>query len=888
MEKLPNPIQDKTQQFIDFGVNLKTFLLKLRHIYNPNPTKKDSADDQTLYKTINELDKALVTIKNKIQKERSATDTDLIDLLTVINDSCHIMNSINPSVWDENNSFAREYKILFYPLDQDIITKIGYLYPVKKQANNLVTFNITKENKIEIIRSYPDYKHIAYEGGGVKGIAYGGANTALTENGVMQNITHVAGSSAGAITAALVALGYSAKSFTNQINKIDFQKLQDVSQPGGWLGNIFGVEVGLLSELYVGAASVNREIHGEVFINSGKALLTKLREVIQFGIERIIKRATANQLELIRKFGIYDAYANNKITFANLADLALICPEENIKQLIVTGAEKVTDNETRMVLFSALHSPHMEIAEALRISASIPTFFQSVKYNNKSYIDGGVEQNLPYSVFASPEFQVNNEEFNIAQTVGFKFVSPENPHSMFRAHQPSTLKASEKIFLPEMVENLTSNRNREAVRLRSDAAPLVIPISNENVKSTEFNLSDYQKKALHTNGYEMTTNFLKQYRINCRMLVSQKKYDTMDQVIETLNVNELKDLIIRLEHDSQMTEIFTKQFIQTDAANIIDPAEFKNKLKHQLEQLLLLQPPELSVEQQLMHKKAKMELQINRLNKLFADDLSEGDLLRAIKNALNDDEQILKSKMLGDISKLSGANIKKLIIADTGGKEVRNDLEWQKAMNKIQDTICDCIKKQLGFNHLFEVRNQIFIIEKQNQKRNLEEIVDRAGGFNVDLLKNKTIIRTVQSLSGYQELQTWADKNHDTERGKLLEQFFKNVESGNIDWYTTLIKCTRGVIQPDGPRLPKSMDDIVNVIRLFHNGKNKNPGEINLGEVLSEIEQDIHEFIFENLFRHSDQNKYQQDVANFSNMLTQLALPPSTTFSQSLQTTHRK
>ena len=57
----------------------------------------------------------------------------------------------------------------------------------------------------------PDYTHfvdLVCEGGGVKGIGLAGAFSALEEHGYKPQ--NVAGTSAGAITAALIAAGYSA------------------------------------------------------------------------------------------------------------------------------------------------------------------------------------------------------------------------------------------------------------------------------------------------------------------------------------------------------------------------------------------------------------------------------------------------------------------------------------------------------------------------------------------------------------------------------------------------------------------------------------------------------------------------------------------------------
>ena len=53
------------------------------------------------------------------------------------------------------------------------------------------------------------FRNLVFEGGGVKGIAYIGAMQVLEEKGILTSVQRVGGTSAGAINATLLALGYS-------------------------------------------------------------------------------------------------------------------------------------------------------------------------------------------------------------------------------------------------------------------------------------------------------------------------------------------------------------------------------------------------------------------------------------------------------------------------------------------------------------------------------------------------------------------------------------------------------------------------------------------------------------------------------------------------------
>src|ERR1044072_1217191 len=75
---------------------------------------------------------------------------------------------------------------------------------------------------------YP-YRNLVFEGGGVKGIAYGGALEVLEQSQITPQIEKVAGTSAGAITATMVSLGYTAGELIEIMMGLDFSKLEDGS-----------------------------------------------------------------------------------------------------------------------------------------------------------------------------------------------------------------------------------------------------------------------------------------------------------------------------------------------------------------------------------------------------------------------------------------------------------------------------------------------------------------------------------------------------------------------------------------------------------------------------------------------------------------------------------
>ncbi|HAY88229.1 MAG TPA: patatin, partial [Bacteroidetes bacterium] len=54
-------------------------------------------------------------------------------------------------------------------------------------------------------------ENLVFKGGGVLGIAYAGAIEILENEGILTQVQRTAGTSAGAVAAALISLGYSSK-----------------------------------------------------------------------------------------------------------------------------------------------------------------------------------------------------------------------------------------------------------------------------------------------------------------------------------------------------------------------------------------------------------------------------------------------------------------------------------------------------------------------------------------------------------------------------------------------------------------------------------------------------------------------------------------------------
>src|SRR5947207_1832085 len=70
-------------------------------------------------------------------------------------------------------------------------------------------------------------KNLIFEGAGVRGIAYCGAMQELESRGLLQQVERVGGTSAGAIMALTISLGYTAEEIAKIISNTNFQKFND-------------------------------------------------------------------------------------------------------------------------------------------------------------------------------------------------------------------------------------------------------------------------------------------------------------------------------------------------------------------------------------------------------------------------------------------------------------------------------------------------------------------------------------------------------------------------------------------------------------------------------------------------------------------------------------
>lgn len=293
-----------------------------------------------------------------------------------------------------------------------------------------------------------------FEGGGVKGIGLVGAVAVAEERGYQWQ--NVAGTSAGAIVAALLAAGYTAAEMKEIMEELDYNNFKD----SGLLDKV--PLVGKIASLIF-----------EKGIYEGKWFENWMRR-------------------LLKKKG--------KETFGDLIDDEFQNDERYRFKLRVIASDI---SSGRMLVLPqdmtdfGIRPEDLNIVTAIRMSMSIPFFYEPVrlrnmKTNQVSYIvDGGILSNFPVWLFdtegAVPDWP----------TFGFKLLEPEE-RAPNQVRGPISLLTA---LFSTMSEAHDARYIKDADFVRT------IPIPTLDVKTTEFDLSPKKSGALYQSGRQAAEKF---------------------------------------------------------------------------------------------------------------------------------------------------------------------------------------------------------------------------------------------------------------------------------------------------------------------------------------------------------------------------------------------
>ena len=342
---------------------------------------------------------------------------------------------------------------------------------------------LAESKETEIVR-YP-FKNLVFKGGGIRGVAYIGVLESLYEKEIIKGIERVAGTSAGAITATLVSF------------KLDYQET-----------------MALLKSLDYSRVPQARDMLENGNLEERKAFLKSLS---------VLSEDFNCTNRLIRNFGWYssdyfyqwmlDVIAkqcdgNPKATFNDFR-------RKGFRDLYIVAAN-ATRHKAEM--FCAELTPDVPVADAVRLSMSIPLFFEALQYDGKQfgqgdyYMDGGIYDNYPIKYFDEQNFIRSSRWVSGGinwETLGCYLYTPENCENNKRSYKnligyvenllvDLAMEAREQLFMRDVTE-----RKR------------TIMISDCCIMPTEFHLAQDPERFdnLVKTGRAAAADFLKDYHL---------------------------------------------------------------------------------------------------------------------------------------------------------------------------------------------------------------------------------------------------------------------------------------------------------------------------------------------------------------------------------------
>ncbi|MEK7542469.1 MAG: patatin-like phospholipase family protein [Patescibacteria group bacterium] len=301
--------------------------------------------------------------------------------------------------------------------------------------------------------------HGVFEGGGVKGTGLIGAVEVTQQKGY--EFDHVAGTSAGAIVAALIAVGYTWSEMKDIMFELDYRRFKDEG---------FEDKIPLLGKPL--SLLITKGIYeGDYFEQWMRDLLLQ-KNVRTFG-------------DLLTKGCEQIPYLRYK--------LQVIASDISRGKLLVLP---------RDIVDYGVEPGSLEVARAVRMSMSIPYFYKPVilkdKQGHSSYIvDGGILSNYPVWIF-DPEA---NNTTPLWPTFGYKLVEPDEgkPHTI---RGPISLLAA---LFSTMMEAHDARYIKDANFMRT------IPIETLDVQTTDFDMTLEEKEALYERGKKAALDFFEHW-----------------------------------------------------------------------------------------------------------------------------------------------------------------------------------------------------------------------------------------------------------------------------------------------------------------------------------------------------------------------------------------
>lgn len=287
-----------------------------------------------------------------------------------------------------------------------------------------------------------------FEGGGVKAIALAGAVTAMEEEGYRWN--RVAGTSAGAIAAALLAVGFTGKELSNILMSMNYENLL--------LGGSKGIGVA--------KKVINLIGHNGIYSTSN----------IEIWLDKLLQTKGKSKFKDISENG----QSKLKIVATDISRRKIIILPDDLEEYGINPIE-------------------FKISKAVAMSISIPFFFIPLTLGTDKdkgvIVDGGLLSNFPVWIF-----DVNYKPR--WPTFGFRLW--ENKKSR------SYLGKNDIISYALDIVSTALDKNEEVYLADKDQVR-TMNIPTLGISSVQFDISKKQAAELYKSGYNTAKDFVSEW-----------------------------------------------------------------------------------------------------------------------------------------------------------------------------------------------------------------------------------------------------------------------------------------------------------------------------------------------------------------------------------------
>lgn len=313
-----------------------------------------------------------------------------------------------------------------------------------------------------------------FEGGGVKGIGLVGAVSAMQKAGYA--FENLVGTSAGAIVASLLAVGYSAEEIEKELQALDYNNFKDET---------FLDKFGLPGEFLCLVKEFG--IYKGDFFEKWLEKLLEAKGKTKFGDIRTDNSSTA---DCIYKF---------QCVASDITDKRMLVLPTDLREF-------------------GLDPDQFSISRAVRMSMSIPMFFEPYLLTDNLgmvhyIVDGGVLSNYPV-------WLLDNGTKNLERPVfGFKLVDSNSSNSVksgsndihnvtgYLAHLIGTMLDAHDNYY-------TSALSGDYQRTVSISNSIIIDGIEKKIGTTDFGISTEESRALYENGVQAAEIFLETWDFN--------------------------------------------------------------------------------------------------------------------------------------------------------------------------------------------------------------------------------------------------------------------------------------------------------------------------------------------------------------------------------------